>query len=373
MNSRCLLVTIATLLVSCSAAQPQENAQPKTQTLVTSIPISVATSTLSQAPTEKPTAVPTKSSPEPELNVLALSNVIEIGAPAVFAFSPSGDQVAVSSDDPIGVEMRDTTSGETVWTFSVPAEDLSSSPNWVHALAFSASGDYLAIGGNTRSIYLVDAKTGALLRRREPYDRVSQLAFSTDEETIFSGSRDENAHIMSWDLTTQDTTGLPFPGQAFAMFPGDRRLAVTYDGFGSGLRIVDLDTGSESALLSESTYVASVKVSPDGRFIAALTDDAVWLWRQNGDAFGEIALPWSRYQEFSAPYSQVAFSSAGALGIVSANRGVFVWDLAAQELIGVAYTDIGQIGFTPAGDQLVVSGEALTFWSVRDSQSPSTP
>jgi WD40 repeat protein len=71
----------------------------------------------------------------------------------------------------------------------------------INALAFSPNGEFLASGGDDRSIVLWELSTGKSKRTLKGHDvTVSSLAFSPTGDLLASGTG--NASVVLWDVRT---------------------------------------------------------------------------------------------------------------------------------------------------------------------------
>lgn len=281
-----------------------------------------------------------------------------------FAISPAGHHLVVVDEEIIGVKAFDISTQDVIWQFEVPENDLTTSPNWLHTVAFSPSGELVATGGETKTVYLLDALSGQLKERREPIDRVWQLAFSPNGSFVFTGSIDEGTPLISWNVQTSETREYPYTGRAFAIAPDSTQIAVTSEGYSPGLRIVNITTGDEVILWSDPVYVDSIAFSVDGRLVAAGIDGQLHIWNIADSPTEEPALPWETYYDTKSAISQIVFSARGHLGVVNSNHEASIWDTSKKTLIGILPVEVYQIAFTQDGSQLVASGNPMTVWEV---------
>jgi len=214
------------------------------------------------APEKYPTAVP----------VFALS------------FSPDGKELATGGVNEAIV--WDAASGKLL-------RRLPKLPARVHALAYTADGAYLLVGGGTAGEYgefaLVDAKTGARVRVFGTFgDIVLSVAQSADGKTVAAGGADRTARGYS------------------------------------------LADGKEAWRASlHSDWVTGVAFSPDGKWIATASKDRTVKVL---DADGRLFTTFNGHRRQYAPHAgqfevyAVAFDRTGAALSVGGGAAIRAWD-----------------------------------------------
>ena len=188
------------------------------------------------------------------------------------AYSPDGSRLAVASA--IGIWLYDTTTYQEVALFTGHTD-------WVNSIAFSPDENTLVSGSRDGTMYLWDAITGkhkdTLTGHR---DEVNSVAFSPDSRTLVSASWDGTVRL--WNAVTGEQkgtlTGHTDWVNGIAFSPDGRTLAG-----GSRDSIVylwDTVTGEHKMTLTGHTAgVSSVAFSPDGSTLASGSyDDTIRLW-----------------------------------------------------------------------------------------------
>src|SRR5262249_336937 len=122
------------------------------------------------------------------------------------AFSVSGSRLAVSEKKQ--PRLLDSVTGQLL--AKCPAQD-----NEGYALAISPKQEWLAYGGEGKTINLCDLATGASIKTFEGHDfSVKSIAFSADDRLLLSG--DSNGDVRLWDVAT---------GKVIKAFKGTERDA----------------------------------------------------------------------------------------------------------------------------------------------------
>ena len=188
-------------------------------------------------------------------------------------FSPDGKTLASSGADPT-IHLWDTKTGKE--RRALPGHEL-----WVHGLNFSPDGRTLASGSDDNTIRLWDVKTGDYKKIRMEHmgrrDRVFGVAFSPDGKTLASTSPGRNA-IRLWDVETLEQKAM-VRGQGgvycVTFSPDGRSLAS-----GGSTLILWGQWGPRCLLHSwHYGFVQSVDFSPDGKVLASGgRDNTIHIW-----------------------------------------------------------------------------------------------
>ena len=185
---------------------------------------------------------------------------------------------------------------------------------------------------------------------------VSAIAISADKRTLASGSEDESAKI--WDLAT---------GKALFTLKGHkqdvRALGFSADGkmLATGwqdVKLWDVDTGKELAMLPLHRGVITVVFSPDGRTLATESDgELVQLWNVETR---QLKATLQNY--LGSRTSGLAFSRDGKLLATASETEPYpklpkLWDAATGELLTTfegQETRPSCVAFSPDGTTLAV-------------------
>jgi WD40 repeat protein/serine/threonine protein kinase len=315
-------------------------------------------------------------------------------------YSPNGNLLAAGGWDG-SVHLFDVGSDMLLDT-------LNSHTGEVNSMAFSPDGEYLISGGSDGTVRLWNVDSRVLLRTFEGHtSKVNAVAFSVDGKTFASGSDDRS--IRLWDIDGGDSkttiAGHTNSVTTVAFSPdGTRLISGSSDGMlilwtvDRGLRLhgfeVPFSFGVRSAVFSPDGkrilssshsnlylwYVSSgallstigvhgsyrAAVSPDGSWLAAVTDDTLHLL----DA--EIGAPLQRREEKGSYYSSdVIVSPDGALlAIESFDRTLTLWELGG-EFVQVRTSEnqmlVGPIAFSPDGSKYATSDDdhTLHVWDLK--------
>ncbi|MBM7077258.1 nSTAND1 domain-containing NTPase [Micromonospora humida] len=192
------------------------------------------------------------------------------------AVSPGGTRVAAAGIDrtarlwnpatrvPVGPPI--TGHGATVWSVS-----------------FNADGRVLATGGADGRIRLWDSTTGAPTTAARPLDGRRTLPVATAGTSTLTATVDGENNLRLWEATTDQPFGVPLPGSVGALShvatDPDRRVVAA--GAGNRIRVWEPRSGRQIAgpMSTDSDYIASLTISPDGTRVAASgSDDRVRIW-----------------------------------------------------------------------------------------------
>ena len=241
------------------------------------------------------------------------------------AFSPDGRTLAVASG--IGVWLYEAASARALAL--LPSEQ-------VLSVAFSPDGATLA-STESKSIRLWDVESReeiATLRRRFGYGLFQLAAFSPDGATLASGS--SNGTIRLWDVESREEIstleGHTDNIESLAFSPDGATLASGADWEDPTIRLWDLESREEIATLEGHTdNIESLAFSPDGATLASaggFGDPTLRLW----DVAARVHVVTLVEGHVHGPYS-LSFSPDGATVAAGMSGAIWVWDVAARELI----------------------------------------
>jgi WD40 repeat protein len=234
-----------------------------------------------------------------------------------------------------------------------PETPVRRTPRAVRTVAFSPHGKWLAAGGDSKTVQLVDLTTrGVFLTLRGHLGIVTGLAFSPDGKRVASCSPDATARI--WDLDagravlTLDGRGQGFLAIAFS--PDGKQVATA--GEDGEVRLWATSDGRPGAVLSNHVgAVHALAFSSDGRWLVSAGDDRsvrVWDAREGHET--------KTLRGHQDKVACVAFSPDGRR-IVSGgwDQLVIVWDREKGEpltQIREHADKISAVGFSPDGQRI---------------------
>jgi WD40 repeat protein/DNA-binding SARP family transcriptional activator/class 3 adenylate cyclase len=353
---------------------------------------------------------------EEALHRAVVASRIELEVPGVggtLAWSPAGVFVTEGPEDSGMIDIRDGETGESVLSFHGHDRD-------VNDVAFSPDGSRLASTGDDGKLKVWDPSTGRLVSSLPGDGGAVGPSFGADGSLVAAAWPDEDVRVL--DLSTDrvvSTVRLEDP-QDTALSPDGKLLAVSFHqslGAEDGA-VFDVKTGEEAFRLSapnccSGSIFGAVSWSPDGRYVAAGSEDATHVWDaeterlrhtllgQTGSVPGVAWSPdssrlvtggsdgtarvweiretgvrelWSLpAQETNSWILGVAFSPDGTRVMASdaGNSAVKIWDLGPTgdaEWANLPAPGASQVEFMPDGRRLVTSrmqDRAVTIWDLQ--------
>jgi len=159
-----------------------------------------------------------------------------------------------------------------------------------HVVALSPHEKMIAVGGETHTATLLDAKTLKEIGKLEGHFPVCKLAFTPDNKSLVTiplpnvhvgkAPRSEEGNIIVWDIAkrerrlTLELHTAKYMVDSFTI-SSDSKLLATASGGEEAIRIWDLTTGKETDRFylnsrhpNSGTQVAGLSFSPDSKLLA---------------------------------------------------------------------------------------------------------
>src|SRR5688572_3660729 len=247
------------------------------------------------------------------------------------------DESAVVVQSGPNVELRETKSGNVIFSFAPSEEDETESMR--------------------RSRYVLSA------------NRALAVAFSRDGTTVSAEIPGEG--VRRWDARTGGVK------EQIEREQGSETIAISSDGdvlveaTGSGVILTDLVKGTADVAVPATGPISALALSPDGKLLAFGSDDEIELWKV-GDKAASITI--SAGQKITA----VAIDASGRLvAAAREDRSIGVWDVKTGSLqaeLRKHENVVNALAFSPDGKTLASGGDDRTaiLWDIPSGKSKRT-
>jgi len=225
------------------------------------------------------------------------------------ALSQDGKLLAVGREEE--VDVRDAVFGEK--KYSLPFTDATL------AVAFNGKGKLLAAAGSGE-VGIFNALTAVPIKTYKGLDEIKCIAFHPDSKLLVAGSR---SSLRVWNVSVPAIATLvkkiTTPIYSVTFSPDGKWLAAGSDD--NTVKVWDIKNWKPKALVGSA--VNSVAFSPDGKYLATGSDDStVKLWNMGSKA---LAKTLTGHTDI---VTSVAFSPDGKwIASGSADKTVCVWEV----------------------------------------------
>lgn len=189
------------------------------------------------------------------------------------SISPDGETLVSGSRDGT-IKLWDVSIGGQIHQYKGHRDEIS-------ALAISCDGEVLVSGSESNVIKIWSATTGAELRTlRGRNGHVTELALSPDASTLASAGDDSG--ITLWNVSTgQERVTLDghSDGVSALVFAPTEKVLASAGKHDGSVRTWDIATGALITVFNcNDSNVASIGISPNGKLVAAGSNNAVKVW-----------------------------------------------------------------------------------------------
>ncbi|MYG00081.1 hypothetical protein F4212_13250 [Candidatus Poribacteria bacterium] len=234
----------------------------------------------------------------------------------------------------------------------------------VFSFALNPDNLLLAIGDRNGLITIIDVFAGKTKYTLKGHDNtVVSLAFSSDDRTLASGSRDS---IRLWDVETEE------PKQIIEHTGTNKRITFSPDSslFASSdrdnIRVWDVNTGEQRQLLKGHTAsILDISFSSDLRTVASASNDGtVRIWNVNSGK------QLHAFNNHFGTFTCFAISTDSKTVVApTIDQTVCLWDISSGKLVKTfnkeGYYDITEAAFNPTDDIIAFAsyGNFISLWN----------
>ncbi len=315
------------------------------------------------------------------------------GRTAELVLSQDGRTVAWWVGDQL--KFHDATTGKEIASVAQKklAEDLKADASELRDAEFqlSADGQFVVVSdsaelfrkgrGQGRKVGVWRADTGALVRVIDMGEKKSLVALAlagdgqslaTVEESAGKDEKESRQTVRLWNLATgKEVKSFSSPVERpshLRFLPGGKAL-VALDRGGESVHLVDTATGKEQRRFLSRGELQRVLMSADGKRLAAVTHDSVWVWET---AAGKELL---RVPAVTVDRGELAaaLSADGKRLAVAVGVSFRLWDVDTGKAVRMdeGHVDgVASLAFAPRGGQLLTAAPhgALLLWEAKSGR-----
>jgi WD40 repeat protein len=274
-------------------------------------------------------------------------------------FGPSGEDVASGGDDGTA----------RMW-------DAGQAQSWIagpvtYSIDFSASGRYVAGASDDGAVRIFDAASGDLRRTLQGPRGYTNAEFSPTADEVLV-VRDSESSVVRWPITRKRADSVvrlePGRGMNAARFDGAGRRIV-YAAPKGAIAVRDAGSSSEIAIGGAPGNVLDVRISPDGKRVAGITQNGkLVVWRLDRPARPERVFDGHR-----GHINALAYARDGRIATGGADRTVRIWnDRTGSHVLLRGHTDeVTTVVFTNDGSRVLSTSSdgTLRLWDARGGEA----
>jgi WD40 repeat protein/DNA-binding SARP family transcriptional activator/class 3 adenylate cyclase len=316
---------------------------------------------------------------EEALHRAVVASRLELEVPelgGLLAWSPKGVFVTEGPENSGMIDIRDDETGESVLAFKAHDGD-------INDVAFSRDGSLLATTSDDGTLKVWNASTGRLVSSVSADGSAFGVwgpSFSEEGSLVAAAWSDWGetyGKVRVLDLSTERVvSSVPIVGAIDTAFsPDGKRVAVaSWGSEEDNGAVFDVETGKEVFGLSgpnccHPPFSRGVSWSPDGRYIAASSDDNTLVWEADtgrlrysllGHTGLALSVAWSPDSSRLVTGSSDGTAKVWEIAVEGARE---LWSLSAQE----SKSGIVGVAFSPSGTRVMagdVGISAVKIWDL---------